>query len=567
VQDLFALTRALLHPADRTAWLAILRAPWCGFTLADLHILTGSDDSQFSARTLQSLLIERGDLLPSDAIQRLERIWPILESASALSLRAPFSQTLERTWRSLGGGTYLDAAALANARSYLHLLDTLERERGEINTAALEARLDKLYAAPSLDPTAVELITIHKAKGLEWDVVIVPALERGSGNNRSQLLSWVELDSNSTAAQGDEAAHFLLAPIATKGGDSEQLNKWIASIHKTRQADEEKRLFYVACTRAREELHLFASPCLLKSGEIDRKSGTLLRAAWPAAEAAFTRIDSSAKLIPFPAAELSVSELSPVDLAASASASTPKIVRPAQIFRLPPDFNPASRLENSHPLSYGEREEAPSLPFERPEGSVAARAFGNAVHAFLEVLAEQLASGISATNLLTALPSWSSRIAAMLRSEGLPPAMIERLTQRVLHALSSTLKDPVGLWLLSPHAGSATEYALTAWSEQRKNIRIDRIFQAGAEPQAPGSDHLWIVDYKTTTHGAEGLDAFLTAQRDTYAPQLEAYAAVLRKTEGEPTIRLALYYPLLSKLIWWPPTNELSPPRKEDALK
>jgi len=546
VQDLFALTRALLHPSDRIAWLSILRAPWCGFSLAELHTITGADDPAFAQLTLMQLLGERGDLLEGDSLLRLERIWPILEAAVAVVGRLPLAQTVERTWRSLGADSYLAEPELANARRYLHLLDELEAQPGTFDLSALKRKLTQLFAAPIVHTGAVDLLTIHKAKGLEWDVVIVPALERIAGRNRSRLLSWVELDS---ASQEDEAAHVLLAPIVGKGEPSAELNKWIASIHSAREAAERKRLFYVACTRAREELHLFAAPALSVSGTVQRKIGSLLESAWTAAEPYFARALAAS----LPRTQEDEGEGESLAMAASAPAAE----QPAILQRLPISFDPAARFRNVHPLhtggrDTGGRDDGPAAThFERPEGSIAARAFGNAVHAFLECITQQMATGTAAASILAALPIWTPRIAAVLRSEGLQPAMVERLSQRVLYALEATLKDPHGLWLLSPHEGAATEYALTTWSQKRSAIRIDRIFRAGPEPLATGVDHLWIVDYKTTTHGSEGLEAFLAAERVKYAPQLEAYAEVLQQTEGEPALRLALYYPMLAELIWW----------------
>jgi ATP-dependent exoDNAse (exonuclease V) beta subunit len=554
VQDLFALTRALLHPADRVAWLAILHAPWCGLSLADLHTLTGGDNPDLSQSTIWQLVADRGDLLPDDACLRLQRIWPVLEAATVAAGRLPLAQTVERTWRSLGGDAYLTDSERNNAHRYLQLLDSIEAEpeagSSSFDLATLERRLAKLYAAPVIHPGAVDLLTVHKAKGLEWDVVIVPALERIAASNRSRLLFWLELDSPRQETE-DHAAHVLLAPIVGKGEASAELNRWITSVHNAREAAERKRLFYVACTRAREELHLFASPSLTAKGEIKLSPTSLLAAAWPAAEPHFAGVLAASRSQPASPEVVST----PLSLAASAPEQHAHGAeeRHALIQRLPIGFDPSTRFVNAHRLPRGNRDDAPSAPrFERPEGSVAARAFGNAVHAFLERIAQQTAAGASATSLLASLPAWTPRITAVLRSEGLPPAMVDRLTQQVTYALEFTLKDPTGLWLVSAHEGGATEYALTAWQQQRSAIRLDRIFRAGPEPLAPGSDHLWIVDYKTTTHGPEGLDAFLAEERARYAPQLEAYATVLAQTEGEPAIRLALYYPMLSKLIWWP---------------
>jgi ATP-dependent exoDNAse (exonuclease V) beta subunit len=564
VLDLFALTRALLHPADRVAWLSLLRAPWCGLALADLHTLTGADDPVFAQRTIPSLIAERGELLSLDAIARCERLWPILRAAEETDARLTTAQRVERTWRALGGDAYLTATELANAALYLQLLEEIEQQSGVVDIAQLERRLDALFAAPSTAPDAVDLMTIHKAKGLEWDLVLVPALERQGRRNTGSLLDWLELDWFHQDGADEEAAHVLLAPIRGKGEDSKELNAWIAAVHNEREAAERKRLFYVACTRAREELHLFAAPSRTAKGEINPRTNTLLHSAWPAAQPHF-----AAAALPLPAwqsgqqpddaPEEEQEAFEPEVFQIAAGAAQP-VESASLLYRLPLGFEPASRIRPSRVLPSGTPEPVPSASaalFERPQGDFAARAFGNAVHAFLDGIVRQLAAGDTVPNLLAAVPGWTPRIAAVLRAEGLPPAQVGRLVPRVQEALAKALKHAEGAWLLGPHPGAASEYALTALKENRvSTIRIDRIFRAGPQPLSSGASHLWVVDYKTTTHGAgdaAALAAFLESERRTYAPQLATYARVLRESARTAEIRLALYYPLLAQLVWWTP--------------
>ena len=93
IGDLHALTRAILHPADRVAWLSVLRAPWCGLTLADLSALAGDDHRA----TVWTLMCEeaRVQTLSADGARRLTRVRGIL--AEFIAARRRESEYVEET--------------------------------------------------------------------------------------------------------------------------------------------------------------------------------------------------------------------------------------------------------------------------------------------------------------------------------------------------------------------------------------------------------------------------------------------------------------------------------------
>lgn len=176
------------------------------------------------------------------------------------------------------------------------------------------------------------------------------------------------------------------------------------------------------------------------------------------------------------------------------------------------------------------------------------------MHGFLELVTKRLDTGMSAETLLREVTEWSPRIEAVLRGEGLPPPAVKREAQRVLSAIETALRDREGQWVLGARESAASEYAFTTWQERRSSFRLDRMFIAGVAPLAAGSDCLWIVDYKTATHGhGVGVDAFLAEERLKYEPQLENYARAMIADAGEKELRVALYYPMLPKLLWWKP--------------
>jgi ATP-dependent exoDNAse (exonuclease V) beta subunit len=510
VRDLIALTRALVHPADRTAWLSILRAPWSGLDLAALHVLAGDGTETQSLRDLMAD-DERAAQLTPDSRTRLARVRAVLEDALALRGRLGLREWVERTWNSLGGpATLATAADLADAETYLSRLELVDRGGDLEDVAALDAQIAGLYGSSGTDALedAIDVMTIHKAKGLEFDVVIVPGLERVPRRAEVPLLRWAEYVTT------DGRGELLLAPMAPRGdADADPIHAWLGRTAQARLDHERARLLYVAATRAVESLHLIANvepqarDGTVVPGRPNR--GSLLALLWPAVAPRFALQAHSAT---------------------DASSANP----PSSLRRLPNDW----QLPRADPpLARTARLDVIEQEPLRPEFdwvSETGRHVGTVVHREIE----------RRMRLGGAVPEAQvrARYALELAELGVPPRFRAEAIARAVAATVALTEDERARWILAGddvHERVASELALSGLvGDELVNGVIDRTF-------IDASGTRWIIDFKTSAHEGGDREMFLASEAQRYRPQLARYAALMRALEPDHGVRTALYFPLL----------------------
>lgn len=507
-QDLLALTRALLHPADRVAWLAILRAPWAGLPLSDLMELCEGDINTpvWNLLNMQPAQTELFPRFSKEGMDRLQRIVPVFKGALDKVGRLPLRRLVESTWLQLGGPACLTAGELSDARQFFYLLEKVEHGGDLESFSWLEEQLNKLYAAP--DPLAdgtLQLMTIHKAKGLEFDTVILPGLGRSTRGNEREMLRWQE----------HTDFELLLAPIPA--ADSERIDETynaIGELLKEKDRHEAVRLLYVAATRAKRRLFLLGHLEQRSKGDPTPTAGSLLDLAWPYWQSDFDVIDEE------DGESNDVQSPDPFLTRLPGTWSLPKLAT-----SLIPDVPQTRKASETGRAEH--RHQGASLRFE--EG----RVVGQVVHSWLERIALDGVKRWSVEKIETQ----DGRIGAALLNGGIPSHAMPAAKQRVLSALKSALSSDKGRWVLDSHSDARSELPLTGIIDgSRVNAVIDRTFVAE-------NGERWIIDYKTgQPQKGESRENFLEREVDRYRDQLVSYSRLLSQSGMPEKLRAALYF-------------------------
>lgn len=525
VRDLLALTRALVHLADRPAWLAVLRAPWCGLTLHDLEAIAGGDRKS----SIWTLLRSPSVPLSADGASRVRNLCAALEPVMAQRRRVSLRQWVEAAWLRIGGPECCcsqSESAREDAAAYLDLLDEFDDGGDLPEFDRMEHRLRELFTKP--DPAAddtLQVMTIHQAKGLEFETVILPGLGKLGRQDDRRLLHWLR--------HGDR---LVLAPVPATEQESDPVYKYLETVEQRKDANELVRLLYVAVTRARRSLHLIGHTSVKKTGggEMGRPNrGSLLHRMWPMVEEQFAE---AFQALPVKAAAL------PSQSSGWSASSPVKLRRVASGWR--PESQASLADEDLPP---GNLEDMPETIFAWTGNTL--RHVGVTAHAMLHrAAAERQAWSDGSPGAW--VRSHRASIRRLLESLGVPAGECAEASAKVEDAVLRTIEDSRGSWTLAPAeaslAGCGSELAVTGVDAEGRVVRgvVDRTF-------IDGDGVRWIIDYKTSAHEGGELEWFLDGEQRRYRPQLERYGRLFRLAEPERPIRLGLYFPLLGAWREW----------------
>lgn len=261
VNDLYYLLRLLLDAHDLFATAAVLRSPLCRISNDGYVAILAEGKSLAELRTRIPEALGAAD---HESVQNMILFYNELR---AISDHMPLMELVAHVWEH----AHLELSILSDPQRLPYLdhwnairaiAADIEARGGHLQAflAALRGYIHEEHsfdanAVPQEDTRGVHLLTIHKSKGLEFPIVVIPWMETAPNKNSGSEL-WGVLES----AQTQGKTRFYTVDIGFHDraeGGSNILQTQAQDLRRAKERAETRRLLYVACTRAIDHLIMF----------------------------------------------------------------------------------------------------------------------------------------------------------------------------------------------------------------------------------------------------------------------------------------------------------------------
>ncbi len=518
ITDLISLTSAVSNQADRLSWLAILRAPWCGVSLEDLHVVAnfGFNISVFESMS-QLCHDKQNSQLTTDGLSRIVKLTSILRGALLAKQQTSISRVIRTTFDELGGGQILrsDSERVSLERFY-EILKTSEVAGSLENFAEFKSKIERSFVSSAVlvdDANPVQIMTIHKSKGLEFDHVFLPGLARPGRADDKSLLLWHQRLNH----QGENK--LFLATLSATGSEDNNLYNLLRFEKAEKSRLESTRLLYIGVTRAMKSVYLSAT-LADKNGEVATPgAGTLLATIWE------NLTEASVDYQPIRSMSMPFKQQDPLQ------------TRPS-LLRLPSDsFAVSDSAETSDERPTDQLDD--SAQIELAVDNQLQIEVGNLIH---EALQNYLSNNqlLDTENLLGLKNYWRRRLNAF----SFTSSEIDNAVTKIEQSLYNTLQDSELSWVFDhDQESSAAELSLQSYASGFVHTHvIDRTF-------IDNNGVRWIIDYKSSQPSSkQSLESFLAEQVALYSGQLTRYRSLFDNEENK-GVKTALLFTSLPKLI------------------
>ena len=455
--------------------------------------------------------------LSSDGLLRIVKLTSILQGALGAKLLTRISRVIRTTFSELGGELILRSDSERDSlERFYEILKNSEAAGRLENFSEFESKIEKSFvssAALAADANPVQIMTVHKSKGLEFDHVFLPGLARTSRSDDKSLLLWHQRLNQ----QGENK--LFLATLSATGSEDNNLYNLLRFEKAEKSRLESTRLLYIGVTRAMKSVYLSAT-LADKDGETTAPgSRTLLATIWD------NLSQASVDYLPIRSMSLPFKQQDPL-------ATRPSLLRlPADTFIA---NDSAQACAETTPVQNDDSAQIELTVVNQLQIEV-----GNLVHEALQnyLNNHQL---LDTANLAGLKNYWRRRLSAFSFVSGEIDIAMTKLEQ----SLQSTLQDSELRWVFDHgQEQSAAELALQSYASGFVHTHvIDRTF-------IDSNGVRWIIDYKSSQPlGKQSLESFLAEQVALYSGQLSRYRSLF-ENEDNKGVKTALLFTSLPKLV------------------